>query len=626
MSLADPTLTEPPLSPESSVEPTKEGGRIGAPLKQGGRRWLRPFHKLAGIVQVVLHRMWYHFGLTLLALFGVVLAVGLVTSASFFAQAVDTVMLRREMNEYTTITGRPPFFSRIFSPSSQAVPLSIERVEILGAQLADRFSREIGLPQKWVTWQANSGILELRDLDDEYGDDAEELNIVALGDTLGDISDQITIVEGRSIGEGASGEQLELWIHVKLADKTGLQVGEAYNVSTELNLTVVPAIIAGIWRPNDADDTYWMNNPDQVLVDTLLVRRDDYVSHVEPLLETKVRSAIWQVVLDEEAVIPANAHTYIDGYERAKIVVRSFLPDSQITTPTVSLDEFVDRQTSLTTLLLGFNIPGLGFLLYFLVLTSVIIAYWQRREMMVMLSRGMTRRDVLSFTTVDAVILFILGLPIGLGVGVLLARAMGYASSFLSFSEREPLPVSIYGVSIPLILVTFVVLLIAKLWATSMGNWRSLASQSGEHYRPIRAPFWYRNYLDLILLVPAWYAYQQLVDQGSLALLVQDRPEELYSDPLLVLAPALFIVVLSLVSMRLFRAAMYVLDRLAKWVRSPSLYMAMRQLGRHSHTYINPLLLVVVSLALGVYTLSMAASLDQWLIDRIYYQTGADLL
>ncbi len=342
-----------------------------------------------------------------------------------------------------------------------------------------------------------------------------------------------------------------------------------------------------------------MNNPDQALVDTLLVRRDDYVSHVEPLLETKVRSAIWQVVLDEEAVVPANAYRYIDGYERAKIVVRSFLPDSQITTPTVSLDEFVDRQNSLTTLLLGFNIPGLGFLLYFLVLTSVIIAYWQRREMMVMLSRGMTRMDVLNFTMVDAVILFLVGLPLGLGVGVLLARAMGYASSFLSFSEREPLPISLYGVSIPLIFITFVVFLVAKLWATSMGNWRGLASQSGEHYRPISAPFWYRNYLDIILLIPAWYAYQQLLDQGSLALLVQDRPEELYSDPLLVLAPALFIVVLSLVSMRIFRAAMYVLDRLAKWVRSPSLYMAMRQLGRHSHTYINPLLLVVVSLGAG---------------------------
>ena len=319
-------------------------------------------------------------------------------------------------------------------------------------------------------------------------------------------------------------------------------------------------------------------------------------------------------------------HTiYVDGYTRSKVIVNTFLPDSQITTPTVSLGEFVDRQSSLTTLLLGFNLPGLGFLLYFLVLTSVIIAYWQRREMMVMLSRGMTRLDVLNFTMVDAVILFLIGAPIGLLVGVLLARSMGYASSFLSFSMREPLPVSFHGISIPLILITFVVLLVAKIWATSLGNWRGLAAQSGEHYRPVQAPLWYRHYLDIILLIPAWYAYQRLLEQGSLALLVKDRPEELYSDPLLVLAPALFVVVLSLISMRFFRAAMFVLDRLAKWMRPPALYMAMRQLGRHSQTYINPLLLVVVSLALGVYTLSMAASLDQWLVDRIYFQTGADL-
>ena len=36
-------------------------------------------------------------------------------------------------------------------------------------------------------------------------------------------------------------------------------------------------------------------------------------------------------------------------------------------------------------------------------------------------------------------------------------------------------------------------------------------------------------------------------------------------------------------------------------------------------------LLVIVSLALGVYTLSMAASLDKWLVDRMYYRVGTDL-
>ena len=72
MSLAESTAAESePISPEE--------GRLSAPMQQGARRWLRPFYKLVGIVQVVLRRMWYHFGLTLLALFGVVLAVGLVS-------------------------------------------------------------------------------------------------------------------------------------------------------------------------------------------------------------------------------------------------------------------------------------------------------------------------------------------------------------------------------------------------------------------------------------------------------------------------------------------------------------------------------------------------------------------
>ena len=77
-------------------------------------------------------------------------------------------------------------------------------------------------------------------------------------------------------------------------------------------MTVVPSVIAGIWRPTDADDPYWMSDPDQTLVDKLLVRRDDYVSHIEPLLNHKVRSAVWQVVLDEKAVVPADAHDYIE--------------------------------------------------------------------------------------------------------------------------------------------------------------------------------------------------------------------------------------------------------------------------------------------------------------------------
>ncbi|OUC05299.1 hypothetical protein RY27_28110, partial [Litorilinea aerophila] len=56
-------------------------------------RLLRPIHRLLGLAELAVFRLRYYSGLSLLALIGVILAVGLVTSAAFFAQAVDTVMM-----------------------------------------------------------------------------------------------------------------------------------------------------------------------------------------------------------------------------------------------------------------------------------------------------------------------------------------------------------------------------------------------------------------------------------------------------------------------------------------------------------------------------------------------------
>jgi putative ABC transport system permease protein len=110
-----------------------------------------------------------------------------------------------------------------------------------------------------------------------------------------------------------------------------------------------------------------------------------------------------------------------------------------------------------------------------------------------------------------------------------------------------------------------------------------------------------------------------------LSALVQDRPEDIYQDPLLILVPGLFIITFALIGMRFFPLFMRMLDLAARWAKWLPGYLALRQLGRQSHAYINPLLLVIVSLALGVYTLSMAASMDRWLEDRVYHSVGTDL-
>jgi putative ABC transport system permease protein len=77
--------------------------------------------------------------------------------------------------------------------------------------------------------------------------------------------------------------------------------------------------------------------------------------------------------------------------------------------------------------------------------------------------------------------------------------------------------------------------------------------------------------------------------------------------------------------MRLFALFMRLVDLVAGRIPWLTLHLALRQLGRQSLDYVQPMLLVIITLAMGVYTLSMAASLDQWAIDRMYYSVGADI-
>lgn len=573
---------------------------------------------------MALWRLRYYSGLSLLALLGVVIAVGLVTSAAFFAQAVDQVMMERELAEYTRLTQRPPFAARVFAASSPAVPFTLDRVETLGRHVADTLSSEVGLPVRSVTLQADSGILRLFPAagDTRYVGTRQLVDSAAV--YLTGVAAEMVIEDGAPLDDNVVVEgAMAVWMHHALAARLGVQVGDRFELrSSEWG---IPVEVVGIWSPADRRSSFWISDPDQTLTDKLLVRRADYQTWVAPALAVEVRTATWQVVLDESKARPARARSYKEGFERAAMVIPRYLPDARTTTPTITLDKFVGQQTALTTLLLGFNVPALGFLLYFLVLTSAVIAYWQRRETSLLRSRGITRGGILNFTLIETGLLFVVGVPLGLLLGVLLARAMGYTESFLSFVERAPLPVSLHGINLPLTLGTLAVVALAKLWTVGASAKATVVTQAREQARPTDAPFWYRSYLDLLLLIPTVYAYQQFVQRGSLAGIVTDRPEDLYQDPLLILVPGLAIICMALLAMRGFPLIMRTLDLTAHWIGWFPGYLAMRQLGRQSHAYINPLLLVIVSLALGVYTLSMAASMDRWLADRVRHSVGADM-
>jgi putative ABC transport system permease protein len=589
---------------------------------------IRLLLRFISVMRLAVKRLWNHPGLTVLALLGVVFAVAMVNSASFFAKAVDKVILNQELADFSKMTGRPPFSTSIYTFSSGRVPISLREAENLATHVGDTLSSEVGLPIQYMGVEVHSGNMMLRSKEGaSYAtseqDYLESTDVVYIEG----VSDEMEILDGDPLDEdGVSGDVLDVWMHTRMAEKMGINVGEEFNLGINIVSTPITIRVRGFWQAKDTTSDFWFENPDATLQNKLLVRRQDYINFMEPIVPGKTWFVNWHIILDENEVLPDKTVEYIEGFERGIIVINKYLPEARINAPPLDpLKSFVQRGNTLTILLLGFNLPAFGFLLYFLVLTSAIIARWQVRETATLVSRGMRSSSILTLTMVEELILFVIGTPIGIAAGMGLAQLMGQTASFLTFIQRDLLPTTLRGITIPMTFVALAITMLARILPAVQATRQSLIDVERERARPQRSPFWYRAYLDLILLIPTVYAYRQLTRYGTLALLARDKPEDLYQDPLLILVPALAIITFALLTLRVFPLIMRAIDVIASLTPWATPHLALRQLGRESQAYINPLLLVIVSLALGVYTISMAASLDQWLVDRMYYRVGADL-
>lgn len=588
---------------------------------------VKPILRFFALVRLAFDRLWNHPGLTFLALLGIVLAVGLVGNGSFFSQAMDQVMLNQELRKFSEMTKRPPFSTSVYAFPSGRAPISLEDAEELAMHVSDTLAGEVGLPKRHVDIQVHSGNMMLQppENSEKYGGKKflGSVDIVYITD----VADQMEVVLGNPIDlDGASGEVLDVWMHARMAETMGVNVGEEFEIGQTVSSPSVSIRIQGIWKAADVESDFWFENPDATLQNAMLVRRGDYIKFVEPLVPSKSWYLTWHVILDDTYVYPDEAQEYLTGFTRASAIINKFLPGAKINTPPLDpLSSFVERGNLLTILLLSFNLPAFGFLLYFLFLTSAIIATWQQRETATLVGRGLRVSSILTLTIIEEFLLFIVGTPLGILFGMALARLMGHTASFLTFIARDPLPVSMRGFNLVLTLVALSVSLLARLIPAVRATRLTAIDVDRELARPQSKPFWQRFYLDFIFALPTFYAYQQLARRGTLAMLVQDRPEDLYQDPLLVLVPALFILTAGLLTLRVFPWVMRFLDIIASIIPWSTPHLALRQLGRQSQVYINPLLLVIVSLALGVYMLSMAASLDKWLVDRTYYNVGSDI-
>jgi putative ABC transport system permease protein len=573
----------------------------------------------------MLKRLRSHALLTALFAFSLALCIGLLASPSLFADAVSQAIMRDELAARADAHHRPTFAVRFYAIPHGTSPLSLTQSEQVRAWLADYLGRGLGLPVRTTYVQNESPAFRLRTLDDDPRYAEHDLTDVKVAVVPG-IGSRLETVAGVPYGATADGASLRVWLLSGFAEELGLDVGEKFRLSYPARTARhVELEVAGIVRAADPGDEFWYQRPDRLLSKALLTTEDGYNAHVAPLLPEGVRYLFWYFVFDDSRLNLTHADRYISVLKRAEYEVAQRLPGGRMdVAPLEELLRARERKRDLTLVLTALTVPMIVILTQFLVIVSSIYARSHARHDATVISRGASSGQVLLMAVGEIAVCLIFALPLGLALGVYLARLLGCADGFVSFTIRDVTPIHLAALDWQPVAFAVVLGGLARLWATGKHAKLSVVAYERMVVGRQTAITGLRVMLLALLGGVTLYAYRQLVAVGGVPLAVS-ADAVTFADPLLLLAPSLFLLVVPLALAEATSLLLEMVAGLSDPILTAPALVAFRQLARDKARSRAPVFVLVTSLALGVFYASLAYSSQIWTVDRLRHLVGADL-
>jgi putative ABC transport system permease protein len=583
-------------------------------------------YRLRAIIRITLKRLSAQPGLTLATLLGLVTAVSLITTVPLYADAVSFRILEERLTEDAEEVRLPAFAYMYRYVGTWHGALQWEAVQELDDYLTNEGSDELGLPLELLVRHFETAGFDLYPAGTaDYEAEEGTLGRITFV-TTGGIADHIELMEGRFPVATGAGEPMEVLVTEVFAVERGIQVGDGFMAydfrNRQSDQREVAIEVAGVWRPISADDPFWFYKP-HLFEERLVVAEESFHGRLVPQLSDEINLAIWYLVLDGDAVGTDDIGWVTSRARRVEQRVGNLLENaSNDLTPVDALSQYNRAVASVTRLLTAYNIPLLGLVLAFIGLAVGLSVNQRRNEIAVLRSRGATAIQIIALAVLEGAILGLVALALGMGGGLLITQIMGKSRSFLDFSADTNLRVAVNPTAIRAGLWALGLSIAAHVLPTLTAARDTIITYKQERARAARPPWWQRVWLDLLLFIPAGYGVyllrQSTIPGGAAG-------SDPFQNPFLLLLPSLLVLAFTLFCLRLLAWLMAALSWLLSRTDSVSLLLATRHLSRTPGRYATPLLLLVMTVSLSVFTASLAQTLDFQLYDEWLYRTGGDL-
>ncbi len=570
-------------------------------------------HSLLGAWRTSLRRTRADWPILVAAAVITIVASTLLAAGPIYSAAVVESGLHRELRSAPIAAVNIEVLARVAPDDAAETSDTVQRVlrESVGSPIT---IRSAGMTSSFALPDQPTG--EVRDL-------------ATLG-FLDGVEAHATLVDGAWPVAATPGEPLQLAVIEPIATTLGLEVGRMLSLTSRLDRElVVAAVVSAIYRPTDRGAAYWWDDPslldgrteggDYRTFGPLLTTRDD-------LLARAVAGSLrlsWHAFPDIDAIPIAGVTGLRLRMEQLPTRMTEALPG-----------EFPDTNTGLPALLASAErsllVSRTGVLLllvqlavlagYAIALTADLIVDHRRVDTALLRSRGASTRQVALLALAEALLLAVPGALLGPWLAAIALQLFNLAGPLAGIGlDIAPQISSDAFVVSGVAAVGCAVLIVLPAFVAA----RSFATERSVTARPGTRPLGQRVGLDVALLAITAIGLWQLQLYGSP--LTRSVRGTLGVDPLLIAAPAIGILAGGVLALRIVPLLAHLADLATTRGRSLVGSLGARQLARRPLRYTRTAMLIMLAVAMGVFSVAYGTTWTGSQREQADYQAGADL-
>ncbi|NQW21493.1 MAG: hypothetical protein HQ477_12370 [Chloroflexi bacterium] len=453
--------------------------------------------------------------------------------------------------------------------------------------------------------------------------------------------DEVVIVKGRAPQSTVVQEEnhlaSEVVVPVERAELLGIGIG------SEIWLTASPADppylmvkIVGLFQPKDVGAEFWLGLGPEVIQPG---RPSPTARHILPLFFTRdglfgsvtgsaasVGTNRWLIQLDAgllERQSPAFTAGQVNavGHE-----LRRGLPESKaisaLENPLKSLGQKINF-ARIPTLMMG------GALLiaavYYSIMAAGALTALRRVDTARMWARGSARRQVAIMFFSESLLLVVLPALIAPFVAFGAISMIGLMPEYEAITLGSRMPVYLTWQAFTWSLAGAAVVVAYMQWIVWKGGGRTIGSEQISSRRVEGKPFFQRQYFDLLFFIFGGVILWDLSTESSVATVKEGGEQIVTVNPLLVFAPAIFLGVAVMLSLRVLPpVARIISNGLTR--RGPAwAHLISALFARVPLTYAWPTAILGMAAGTAMLSATVAATLQQGSVDQSGYEVGADI-